>query len=40
VIVDEVQKVPEILGAIHHLIEEKVNRKFILTGSSVSRVSG
>ncbi|MBN2092289.1 ATP-binding protein [candidate division KSB1 bacterium] len=38
VIVDEVQKVPEILSAIHHLIEEKVNRKFILTGSSARKL--
>ncbi len=38
IIVDEVQKVPEILSAIHHLIEEKVNRKFILTGSSARKL--
>lgn len=33
VVIDEVQKVPELLSAIHSLIEEKLNRKFILTGS-------
>jgi len=34
VVVDEVQKVPELLSVVHSLIEEKTNRKFILTGSS------
>jgi len=38
VIVDEVQKVPEILSAIHSLIEEKVNKRFILTGSSARKL--
>jgi len=38
VIVDEVQKVPEILSAIHSLIEEKLDRKFILTGSSARKL--
>ncbi len=38
IIVDEVQKVPEILSAVHSLIEEKSNRKFILTGSSARKL--
>jgi len=33
-IVDEIQKVPELLSAVHSLIEEKQNTQFILTGSS------
>jgi len=38
IIVDEVQKVPELLSAIHSLIEEKMNRKFIITGSSARKL--
>jgi len=38
IIVDEIQKVPELLDAIHSLIEEKKNRKFILTGSSARKL--
>lgn len=38
VIVDEVQKVPEILSAIHSLIEEKTGKTFILTGSSARKL--
>ena len=34
VIIDEVQKVPQILSAVHSLIEEKTGTQFILTGSS------
>jgi len=34
VIVDEIQKVPELLDVVHHLIEENKNVRFILTGSS------
>jgi predicted AAA+ superfamily ATPase len=34
VIVDEIQKVPELLDVVHHLIEEKKDVRFILTGSS------
>jgi predicted AAA+ superfamily ATPase len=33
-IVDEIQKVPELLDAVHSLIEEKGGQRFILTGSS------
>jgi predicted AAA+ superfamily ATPase len=38
IIIDEVQKVPELLSAIHSLIEEKANKKFILTGSSARKL--
>ena len=34
VIIDEIQKVPELLDLIHALIEEKKGLQFILTGSS------
>lgn len=34
VIIDEIQKVPELLGMVHALIEEKRDITFILTGSS------
>jgi predicted AAA+ superfamily ATPase len=38
VIVDEVQKVPDILSAVHSLIEAKKGRTFILTGSSARKL--
>lgn len=34
VVIDEIQKVPELLDVVHSLIEEKKNYQFILTGSS------
>ncbi len=34
IIIDEIQRVPELLSAIHALIEKKLNIQFILTGSS------
>jgi len=34
VVVDEIQKVPQLLSLIHSLIEEKVGWQFVLTGSS------
>ncbi|MFA5779400.1 MAG: AAA family ATPase [Elusimicrobiota bacterium] len=34
VVIDEIQKVPELLGVIHSLIEKKIHKQFILTGSS------
>jgi len=34
VVIDEIQRVPELLGLIHQLIEEEPRRRFILTGSS------
>jgi len=38
IIVDEVQKVPEILSAVHSLIEEKAKRTYVLTGSSTRKL--
>lgn len=37
-IIDEVQKVPELLSVVHRLIEEKRGWKFILTGSSACKL--
>ncbi|MDI6735827.1 MAG: AAA family ATPase [bacterium] len=37
-IIDEVQKVPELLSVVHRLIEEKRGWKFILTGSSARKL--
>lgn len=34
IIIDEIQKVPELLSVIHQLIEENKNLKYVLTGSS------
>lgn len=38
IIIDEIQKVPELLSLVHVLIEEKNNWKFILTGSSARKL--
>ena len=38
IIVDEVQKVPELLSVIHLLIEEKKSLQFILSGSSARKI--
>lgn len=38
VIIDEVQKVPDLLSAVHTLIEEKKGIQFILTGSSARKL--
>jgi predicted AAA+ superfamily ATPase len=38
VVIDEVQKVPEILSEVHKLIEEKRGLQFILTGSSARKL--
>ncbi len=38
VVIDEVQKVPELLEAVHSLIEEKRGLQFILTGSSARKL--
>ena len=35
---DEVQKVPELLSAVHHLIEENRKLQFVLTGSSARKI--
>lgn len=34
VVIDEIQKVPDLLGVVHSLIEKKLGVRFILTGSS------
>jgi predicted AAA+ superfamily ATPase len=38
IVVDEVQKVPDILSAVHSLIEEKIRKTFVLTGSSARKL--
>jgi len=38
VIIDEIQKVPNLLSIVHSLIEEKEGKQFILTGSSARKL--
>jgi predicted AAA+ superfamily ATPase len=38
IVVDEIQRVPELLPAVHSLIEEKLQRIFVLTGSSARKL--
>jgi len=38
VVIDEVQKVPEMLDAVHQLLEEKRGLQFVLTGSSARKI--
>ena len=38
ILIDEVQKVPDLLSVVHALIEEKSERQFILTGSSARKL--
>jgi len=38
VVLDEVQRVPELLNVVHDLIERKKNRRFVLTGSSARKL--
>ncbi|MBP7074808.1 MAG: ATP-binding protein [Rhabdochlamydiaceae bacterium] len=38
VIIDEIQKVPDLLNVVHSLIEEKRGYQFILTGSSARKL--
>lgn len=38
VVVDEVQKVPEILDAVHQIIERRKDLQFVLTGSSARKL--
>ncbi|MBN1898381.1 MAG: ATP-binding protein [Spirochaetes bacterium] len=38
IVIDEIQKVPELLSAVHHLIEEEKSKIFILTGSSARKL--
>jgi len=38
VVVDEVQKVPELLDVVHHLVESGPGPRFVLTGSSARKL--
>ena len=38
VVLDEVQRVPELLNVVHDLIERKKDRRFVLTGSSARKL--
>jgi predicted AAA+ superfamily ATPase len=38
IIIDEVQKVPELLDVVHKLMEEKKDLQFVLTGSSARKL--
>ncbi|MBI5374097.1 MAG: ATP-binding protein [Candidatus Schekmanbacteria bacterium] len=38
VVIDEIQKAPQLLEVVHSLIEEKKDRQFILTGSSARKL--
>ena len=40
VLIDEVQRVPEVLHVVHDLIEEGPARRFVLTGSSARKLRG
>lgn len=38
IVIDEIQKIPELLSVVHHLIEQKKGYQFILTGSSTRKL--
>ena len=38
IVIDEVQKLPELLEVVHGVIEEKVDVRFVLTGSSARKL--
>ena len=38
VVLDEVQRVPELLNVVHELIEQNKDRRFVLTGSSARKL--
>lgn len=38
IVIDEIQKIPELLSIVHHLIEQKKGYQFILTGSSARKL--
>ena len=38
IVIDEIQKVPELLSVVHYLIEQKKGFQFILTGSSARKL--
>lgn len=38
VVIDEVQRVPELLSVVHHVMESGEDRRFVLTGSSARKL--
>ncbi|EKD78126.1 MAG: hypothetical protein ACD_42C00034G0002 [uncultured bacterium] len=38
IVIDEVEKVPDVLTVVHSLIEKKLNKHFVLTGSSARKL--
>ncbi len=38
IIIDEIQKAPELLSVVHRLIERKQGLQFVLTGSSARKL--
>ncbi len=38
IVIDEVQKAPQLLEVVHSLMEEKRGRQFVLTGSSARKL--
>jgi len=38
IVIDEVQRVPELLPLVHRLVEMKLGSRFVLTGSSVRKL--
>src|SRR5581483_3604875 len=38
IVIDEVQKVPALLSVVHSIIEEKLGKQFILSGSSARKL--
>lgn len=38
IVIDEIQKIPELLSVVHYLIEQKRGYQFILTGSSARKL--
>ena len=39
IVIDEAQRVPELLPVVHAVIEERRGRQFVLTGSSARKLS-
>ena len=38
IVIDEIQRIPELLNEVHRLIEGSGNKRFLLTGSSARRL--
>lgn len=38
VVIDEIQRAPELLNGVHRLIEQKIGKRFVLTGSSARKL--